>query len=597
MRHLKALNPFFIKYKWRLILGIFFVVIANFFAVLSPKIISNVLDEVYNNVKYYQQITDAMKARVFRANVMNLVMKAGVFLLLLAVLRGIFMFLMRQTIIVMSRHIEYDQKNTIFSHYQKLDTAFFKSHATGDLMSRISEDVSRVRMYTGPAIMYTINLVMLTALSLWGMLRVNAAMTLYVLLPLPLMAFAIFYVNKIVGRKSEKIQAELSALTSQAQEAYSGIRVVKSFGKEQLFIQMFNRASSRYRKSTINLSLTEAIFQPTMNIFVGLSTLLAVFIGGWHAIKGEITPGNIAEFVIYINMLTFPMMTIGWTANMVQRAAISQRRINEFLDSEPTIINPEMPTTSIIEGNIEFKNVSFIYPHTGIKALSDFSLKIKNGERVAIIGRTGSGKSTIIHLLLRMYDAASGDVLIDNHSIKNYDLQHLREQISYVPQDVFLFSDTIKNNIAFGKENASDEDVRKAASMAAIDKEIANLSEGYETIVGERGVMLSGGQKQRVSIARALLKSPSVIIMDESLSAVDTQTEAAILKSMDTYLTGKTAIVITHRILHSWNFNQIIVLDDGKIVEHGTHDELMLLNGQYAELYRYQMSHEEEMPK
>jgi len=596
MRHLSVLNKYFIKYKWRLILGLLFVTISNVFAVLPPIVVRNVMDQVYNNVNTYHLLGDSPLSISFRADVMKLVMYSGLILLGFALLRGIFMFFMRQTIIVMSRHIEYDQKNEVYEHYQKMDTAFFKTHATGDLMSRISEDVSRVRMYTGPAIMYIANLVVLIIMCFYNMFRESAMLTLYVIAPLPLLAFTIFYVNKIVNRKSERIQAQLSGLTTHAQEAYSGIRVIKSFGQEDHILKTFARSSEEYRKSTINLSLTESIYFPAMNLFIGLSTISTVLIGGWQAIEGNITPGNIAEFVIYITMLMFPISAIGWTANMIQRAAVSQRRINEFLQAQPEIYNAPDAIKQHLDGNIEFRNVSFVYPHTGIKALSGFSLKIEKGQRIAIIGKTGSGKSTIAHLLLRMYDVTEGELLLDGTPVKKLDLQSLRQQVSYVPQDVFLFSDTVSNNIAFGmgQEEREDSAIQKAAVMSSVDNDIRGLQHGYETVVGERGVMLSGGQKQRISIARALIKDPSVLIMDESLSAVDTRTEQAILNNLDLFLKDKTSIIITHRIFQGWHFDRIIVLEDGKITEQGTHEELMKENGHYAQLYQYQTRMGEE---
>lgn len=588
LKSLAALNKYLVKYKWRFLSGVFFVSISNVFAVLSPVVIRNVLDQVYNNINLFRLLTGSAAGDIFEHYIMRLVMISGLLLLLFAVLRGVFLFLMRQTIIVMSRHIEYGQKNEIFQHYQRLSTGFYKTHATGDLMSRISEDVSRVRMYTGPAIMYSINLIVLIFLCLWRMLSVSPMLTLYVLAPMPFLAWSVFYVNKIVNRKSEKIQAELSALTSQAQETYSGIRVIKSYAQEERAQEQYADLSEQYRKSSINLSLTESVSFPAMNLFIGLSLILTVLMGGWQAIEGRVSPGNIAEFVIYINMLMFPISAIGWTANMIQRAAVSQRRINEFLDTEPDIRDRADAAPHELQGSINLNQVSFTYPHTGIKALDQFSLHIEPGQRIAIIGKTGSGKSTLAHLLLHMYEADSGEILFDGKDIRAISLEALRSQISYVPQDVFLFSATIADNIGLGMKHMDREQIEQAARLADIDKEIRQLPKGYDTMTGERGVMLSGGQKQRIALARALVKRPGILILDESLSAVDTRTERTIQEALDVYLAGKTCIVITHRVFKSWHFDQLLVMDNGKIVEQGTHEELLALNGHYAALYHYQ---------
>ncbi|HKG68056.1 MAG TPA: ABC transporter ATP-binding protein [Segetibacter sp.] len=599
MRHLSAINKYFWKYKVRFVVGILFVIASNYFAVLAPQVTSYVVNQVQQrlpNAKHapervwndplVQWFINAIEP--MKGNFIKLVAVCSIIILLLAVVRGILMFFMRQTIIVMSRHIEYDQKNEIFQHYQLLDTNFYKTHSTGDMMNRMTEDVSRVRSYTGPAIMYLANLITLIAFCVVNMVRKDLMLTLYVLAPLPILAITIYIVNQIIYKKSEKIQSLLSDLTTNAQESYSGIRVIKSFVQEKAMLGFFTKNSEDYRNNAIGLAKVESIYFPSMALMIGLSTLITILIGGIQALHDPLKVGVIVEFVIYINMLQFPVSAIGWVASMIQRASASQKRLNEFLDTQPTI-SDHGKVLKEVRGDIRFHNINFVYPHTGIKALKDFSLTIRKGEKVLILGKTGSGKSTIAQLLLRFYEPQSGEITIGGRNISAYSLKSLREQISYVPQDVFLFSDTVSNNISFGLDgNYSKEQISTAAQQASVENEIFQFAKGYETMVGERGVTLSGGQKQRLSIARGLIKRPEIVVFDDCLSAVDTATENTIISNLYKYLQEKTSIIITHRIFTQLRFDKIVILEDGKITEQGTHDSLIMLNGYYAELYRMQ---------
>jgi ATP-binding cassette subfamily B multidrug efflux pump len=622
MKHLRSLRKYFWKYRWLFLLGIFFVVLTNYFRILAPQITGYVVNTVVHSIKHdstgkeivpviadkkydasgkeispvaaekkYDVLVKAVIG-FFEEHKNNKILLAGITLLVLAIISGLFMFLMRQTIIVMSRHIEYDQKNEIFSHYQKLDTNFYKTHSTGDLMNRIAEDVSRVRMYTGPAIMYFINLAAVIGFSVYFMLQASVKLTLVALTPLPLLAITIYFVNTIINKKSEKIQALLSDLTTNAQESYSGIRVIKSYVQEKAMLFYFKNNSESYRKNALSLSKTESIYFPSMALLIGLSTIITIMVGCLDVVNntGGVTVGTIAEFVLYIQMLTFPVSAIGWTASMTQRAAASQKRINEFLHTEPEIKNSGSELAPLLQGNIAFHNIDFTYPHTGINAIKDFSLQISKGQKVAIIGRTGTGKSTIAQLLLHMYDPQRGTITYDGIPINKINSNTLREQISYVPQDVFLFSETVSNNISFGLEHAAQEKIVTAAKQASVHSEIERFQHGYDTMIGERGVTLSGGQKQRISIARALIKDPQIVIFDDCLSAVDARTEKEIIENLYNYLENKTALIITHRIFSLFKFDKIIVLDEGRIAEEGTHEDLLLKNGIYTEMYNRQQA-------
>ena len=604
MRELFTINKYFIKYKWHFLLGILFVLLTNYFRILTPQITGYLVNEVVHNTSVP---SNSLKQSVVNHNEYDFlvnwivnhfeilsfaskVLFCGITLLFFAIISGLFMFLMRQTLIVMSRHIEFDQKNEIYHQYQKLDLSFYKSNSTGDLMNRITEDVSRVRMYTGPAIMYFINLAAVISFSIYFMLKSDVRLTLYVLSPLPVLAFTIYWVNTIINKKSERIQEMLSKLTSNAQESYSGIRVIKSFVQEHAMLSYFRKNSEEYKRNALSLAKTEAIYFPSMGLLIGLSTLLTVMIGGLNVVNhvpGS-SVGKIAEFVLYVQMLTFPVSAIGWTASMIQRASASQKRINEFLLIDSEIKDEPNAYNGSVDGDIEFVNTSYSYTNTGIKAMKSFSLKIPKGHKIEIVGKTGSGKSTVAQLLLRMYNYKSGEILVNGVPLKNISLHTIRSGISYVPQDVFLFSDSIKNNIAFGSDGATDAQIFEAAKKACIHDEVLSFPKGFDTIVGERGITLSGGQKQRISLARALLKNPGILILDDCLSAVDAKTEKMIISNLSEYLMGKTAIIITHRIFPLLNFNNIIVMEAGQIAESGTHEELLTKQGKYSELFKRQ---------
>jgi ATP-binding cassette subfamily B protein len=570
--------------------------LANWFRVLQPKVIGQALDTVVDRVKFYREHGGIGAHPEAFHDLGVKIAWFGAAVIGLALLMGLFMFFMRQTIIVMSRLIEYDMRKEVFAHYTRLDLAFYKRNSTGDLMSRISEDVSKVRMFLGPTILYGLDLIFLFVLAISSMLSVSVELTLWSLLPLPFLSLSIYWVSTVINRRSEKIQQQLATLTGTAQEVYSGIRVVKSYAQEASMGRWFADQSEDYRQKSLKLIRIDAFFFPLMSLLIGTSIIITVYVGGLQVVAGTLTPGHIAEFVIYINMLTWPVTAIGWIASLTQQASASQKRINEFLKTEPTIQNsfPALEgKVEYIRGDIEFRNVSFVYPDTGIKALENVSFSLKSGQKMAIVGRTGSGKTTIADLLVRLYDVTEGEILLDGKNIREHDLFHLRRQMGYVPQDVFLFSDSVYGNIAFGREGVSREEAAFFAQSAAIHQEILSLPEGYDTMVGERGVTLSGGQKQRISIARAFAKQPDVMLLDDCLSAVDTHTESQILGYLQSALSDKTAIIITHRIYSMLQFDKIIVLDQHRIAEEGTHESLLAKGGYYADMFEKQMSGEE----
>jgi ATP-binding cassette subfamily B multidrug efflux pump len=593
MKDLAYLNKFFIKYCWHLIPGIIFIIISNIFTVLVGPVVRIALNMVADNISIYELYNGFNRQseiyHIFGTGLLFI----GILILILSLIRGLFLFFMRQTIILMSRHIEYDLKNEIYAHYQKLSLAFFRRNNTGDLMNRVTEDVTRVRMYLGPGIMYSLNTIVLFVMVIYFMLTVNVRLALFSILPLPILVVLIFYINNVINYRSEKIQERLSILSSFVQENFSGIRVIKSYVRETFVRGRFAEESEHYKTHSMALVKVQALFYPIMLLLVGISNVIIIYVGGVELMKGNITAGNVAEFIVYLNMLTFPVMALGWVTSLIQRAAASQKRINQFLHEQPEIISPDVEKR-IISGKIAFNNVSFTYPETGIIALQNVSFDINPGEMVAIIGRTGSGKSTIANLLMRMYDTTGGEVLIDDESLTKLNLDGYRSQIGFVPQEVFLFSDTIANNIAFSADVLDMPRVERAAKDAAVYSNIMELEKGFETLIGERGITLSGGQKQRVSIARAIVKQPQVIVFDDCLSAVDTRTEEEILNNLGSVMQGKTSIIIAHRISTIKNADKILVLDKGQIIEQGNHHYLMEQKGTYFELYEKQLLEEAE---
>lgn len=570
-------------------LGMVFVILSNLFAIFPAQLVRRSFDLVASQIDNYKALAPGSDKEEMYDQFVSGLITYGLLIVGMALIRGLFLFFMRQSIIVMSRHIEFDQKNDIYGHYQKLPLQFYRRNNTGDLMARISEDVSRVRMYTGPAIMYGINLLALFILVISYMVSINAEFTLYVLLPLPFLSVSIYFINNEIEKRSDQIQKSLSNLSTHVQEAFSGIRVLKAFGREEESARGFSVESDEYRRRSIQLGDVNAWFSPIILTLIGASSILTVYIGGQQVMAGKITMGNIAEFLIYVNMLTWPVTSLGWVISIAQRAAVSQGRINEFLNEKSEIIS-NRNLDSEIQGTIEFKNVFLKYPESGIQALTNISFKVESGQSLGILGTTGSGKSTLANLVCRLYEPNQGEILIDGIPISDFNPQTLRKQMSYVPQDVFLFSDSIRNNIRFGKPELTENEMKKVANQADLLTSIESFEKQFETVIGERGITLSGGQKQRLSIARALALNPKVLILDDCLSAVDTQTENSILNHLSQAMKGKTTIVISHRISTVKLAANILVLNEGKIVESGTHEELLQFGGFYKELYDQQLN-------
>ncbi|RPG54061.1 MAG: ABC transporter ATP-binding protein [Flavobacteriales bacterium TMED84] len=578
MKALKYLNKFFLKHKFLLITGLIFVTMSNFFALYPAEFVKVALDKVLVSLEQPNDFND-IKSEIIKYSVLILLFSLG---------KGVFMFLMRQTIIVMSRRIEFDLKNEIYSKYQSLSMSFYSKNNTGDLMNRISEDVSRVRMYLGPAIMYFINISVLFSLVIFKMFSISEVLSLYVLAPLPVLAISVFFVSSKINLKSDKVQKQLSRITSIAQENYSGIYILKSFAYEKLSLKKFRNNCDKYIKKQLDLIKIEALFYPLIVTLIGTSTLLTIYIGGIEVSKGYISTGTIAEFIIYVNMLSWPVASIGWLTSLIQRAEASQKRINEFLSDNSTIKNfGKQKLTSIDE--IEFKNIFFKYEKSKNYALKNISFKLKKGETMGIFGKTGSGKSTILALITRIYDLSKGDILLNNKPIHKYDLEILRRKFGYVPQDGYLFSGTIEENISYSSSKIDRKKLNLSTENAAIDEEIKKFPNKYKTKIGERGVQLSGGQKQRISIARAFYTKPEIFIFDDCLSAVDSITERKIVKTLNKLKSKTTSIIVSHRIMSLVKCDNILVLDEGKIVESGNHTDLIKKNGFYFKMFTNQL--------
>lgn len=584
MKALSYLNKYFWKYRLRLFSGILFIGLSTWFSLVPANLVGKGLDFAAWAIDHPQ---------IPAEKVNWLLLQFGLEVIAYTLAYGVFLFLNRQTIIVMSRLIEYDLKNEIFNHYQNLDQSFYKKNNTGDLMSRISEDVGRVRMYIGPAVMYTTSTAITLVMTIMFMFSSDVRLSLYVLAPLPVLTVSIYYVSNRINRKSLKVQQQLSQLSTLSQETFSGVRVIKAFAREQNSEQQFATAADEYMTRNLSLARTESMFQPFMLLLIGLSILLTVLIGGREVIDGKLSVGTIATFILFVIRLTWPIASLGWVTSLVQRAAASQERINEFLNTKPAIASPTTAPFAL-QGNIEFSHVKFVYPDSGVCALNDVSFAIKAGQSAAFLGRTGSGKSTLAQLMVRLYDVSEGEIKVDGQNIKTVNLSDLRENTGYVPQEVFLFSESIAGNIAFSAHDPRETGTRRAeieqaARDAAIHTNITEFPNGYETLVGERGVTLSGGQQQRISIARAILKQPRLLIFDDCLSAVDTETEDEILGNLRRIMQGKTTIIISHRVSAVRHADQIFILDEGKIIEQGTHQQLLDAGGYYAGLYHKQV--------